>query len=223
MYNANQILLKQYMTGNEFDKILLELDGVFNSGDKMFGPEWEGVRKQQIGFLLERPLMLKVLSEKVWGPSRIHVYWTEEWKETERAISELTKSQGAEELADMTILSLTLDSLNQQLILPPQIRLLESASGQIANGLHKRLGLDMTSLIPVAEKKIKLNEIRNPPEAFVLVSHEGMEQSKQRLDHNWSVLKQARNSMPKLLNNPGWWKKQLFVDESGWMREIDTT
>ena len=210
------------MARNEFDKVFLQVEGVLEPNGRVFGPEWNSVRKQQIGFMLERPLMFKILTKKVWGPAMMHNSWVDEWKETERAIHESTKHQGAEELADMTILLLTLDSLNQKLLLPSHIKLLDICSSGITGSLHKRLGLKVESLIPVVNKKIILNEIRNPSEAFVLVPNEDMENSKQRLDHNWNMLKEMRDKIPKQKSNLNWWKKWLFLDEIGWVRKIGT-
>jgi len=210
------------MEGDEFNKIFLPVEGVFQPDGRVFGPEWADARRQQIDFLLERPLVIKVVTEKVWGPAKINNSWIEEWKETERAIRESTKLQGAEEVADMTIFLLTQDSLNQKLLSQPQIKLLDICFSTVTDNLLRRLGLNMESLMSVVNKKITLNKIRNPSEAFVLVPNEDMENSKQRLDHNWSMLKQMRDKIPKK-GTLNWWSKWLFVDESGWVKKIGAT
>jgi NTP pyrophosphatase (non-canonical NTP hydrolase) len=207
------------MGGKEYQKQFLRIEGIFREKGDLFGKEWAEVRRQQIGFLLERPLMLKVLTQPVWGPAWIQSLWTGEWGEAEEAFRKLGIDQKKEELADMEILLLTLDILNPDLLLPSQINLLRNVNDVVGN-YCKQIGLNRESLIPIAIDKIEINKKRNPPEAYGLVAHEDMETSKKRMEGNWQVLKKIRDKMPKGKGNQNWWKKWLPVNKGGWVTQL---
>ena len=181
----------------------------------LFGSEWDEARRSQIGFLLERPLMFKVLTEKVWGPAKIDGHSIDEWWEAEQEERSSNKEQEIEELADMALLFLTLDSFNPNLLLPSQRELSRLGWDGTVKSYCETIGLDGNDLIPITERKIRVNELRNPPEAFRLVAAEDMQSSKKRMDHNWLMLKKKRGKTMK----QNWWKKMLYIDEGGWVME----
>lgn len=207
----------------EIDKLFLKIDGVYRLEGDVFGKEWNGVMAEQIGFLLERPLMFRVLTEKVWGPAKIDVLGLDEWKEAEDGARSEDEEQEIEELADMTLLLLTSDSLNPKLLLPSQRKLLEIGWNDTVRKYCDEIGLDRKDLIPAAMRKIKINKLRNPPEAFVLVPGEDLHSSEKRMEHNWKMLKKKRNEMPKKLDRKDWWKKSLYVDDEGRVQEKKST
>jgi hypothetical protein len=191
---------------------LLPLDSVFRTEGGVLGREWEEVRKEQIGFLLERPLLLKVQTEKQNGPDRLFCLWTDEWKEVE-------KGGGVEELADMAILLMTMDSINPNLLRASQISLLGTMQTDIMKGLAIKGEVAEEMLIGAVNKKIDVNRRRNPPEAFLLVANEDMETAKKRMGNNWQMLKKFRE---KMTSKADWWKPFLYVDEGGWVRARET-
>ena len=203
----------------EFDKVFLEIDKVYRLDGDLFGKEWDKIRKQQIGFLLERPLMFKVLTEKVWGPARLDALTIDEWWEAEQGLRDSDRNQEIEELADMALLFLTLDSFDPSLLLPTQTTLSKMGWDDTVAGYCEDMGLDRNDLIPIAEKKIKTNRARNPKEAFMLVAEEDMQTSIKRMDNNWLMLKEKRDKTEKQLKRKDWWKKLLYVDNGGWIRE----
>lgn len=208
------------MAGNEFQKIYLEIDAVSRLEGDLFGKEWSQVRRQQMDFLLERPLMFKVLTEKFWGAALLNNLFTAEWWEAEQEMRTSDRRQEIEELSDMALLYLTLDSLNPNLLFKSQIELLKLGWDGTVASYCKDLGLDRRDLLPVAEKKIKINKERNPREAFILVAGEDMRTSKERMEQNWGKLKKKRDKIKKLFNRKDWWKKWLYVDGNGYVREI---
>src|SRR5688572_25986026 len=108
----------------EFEKVFMEVDSVFKLDSNLFGKEWDKVREAQIKFILERPLMFKVLTEKFWGPQKLINLWTDEWWEAEKELRASNKVRQTEELADVSLLLLTLDSFNPKLSLPTQVSLI---------------------------------------------------------------------------------------------------
>lgn len=202
------------------ESIFLEIDRALKLEGGIFGNQWKEVRKKQIIFLLERPLMFKVLTEKVWGPARLDSSVVDEWWEAEREERSSNKAKEVYELADMTLLFLTSDSLNPNLMLQSQIKLLKTmAKDSTVKSYCEAIGITEYDLIPICEKKIKINELRNPQEAFLLVANEDMQTSIKRMDHNWNMLKEKRNILGKQIKESVWWKKTLYVDEGGWVRE----
>jgi hypothetical protein len=193
-----------------------ELKGIFREQGHIFGPEWDEVRRQQIEFLAERPLIFKVRTQEIWGPADLQNLWTEEWKELVGVVNHPEKGDLKEELADMVILLLTLDSIKPDLMVEPQRGLIEICLG-IVKKYADDLGLGgIETLIPVAGRKIEINKLRNPPEAFGLVQGEEMSEAEKRLENNWRVLKSVRD---RVTESPDWWKQWVGVDEGGWMKE----
>lgn len=211
------------MAVNEFDKVFLDVDNSFRLRSDLFGEEWDEVRRQQLIFLLERPLLLKVQTEKVWGPARLDNSSINEWWETEVELRGSNRSKEIEELADMALLFLTFDSLNPTLSLPTQKVLIKMGWEDTVESYCKEIELSRHDLIPFVENKIKINKLRNPKEAFVLVSDEDIQTSIKRMEHNWIALKKKRdkpsNLFISIFNRKDWWKKWLYVDEGGWVRE----
>jgi len=208
------------MGKEQFNKVFLEIDAVYRLDGELFGKEWDQIRRQQTRFILERPLMFKTLTEKFWGPQMLINLFVNEWWEAEQGLRSSDRNQEIEELADMALLYLTLDSLNPDLLLEPQKKLLKMGWDGTVASYCKDLGLDRKDLIPIAEKKIKTNEIRNPKAAFKFVAREDMQTSKKRMEYNWSALKKKRDKPTRLIVKRGnWWKQWLYVDEGGWARE----
>jgi hypothetical protein len=205
---------------NELDKVLLPIDGVFRQEGKLFGEEWEEVRRQQMIFLLERPLMFKVLTERVLGPERMKTFWIGEWEEVEATLKKSNSSQMIEELADMAILLLTQDSFNPDLSLPSQIKVLRMVGNETLREYCAEINQRREFLIPEVMKKIEINRKRNPVEAFRLVANEDMQTSNERMARNWQILKEKRGKMPKGKRKRDWWKQWLYVDEGGWIKEV---
>lgn len=164
--------------------------------------------------------MLEVLTERVWGPAVLNNLWIDEWWEAEQEFRKTEKDQGVEELADMTILLLTLDSFNPNLLSPSQIYLLKLGWDDTVKSYCDEIGLGRESLIPIVEKKIIINRERNPAEAFTLVAGEDMHTSKIKMEQNWQILKKKRDKISKWMGKKDWWKKCLYVDERGWMKEV---
>ncbi len=203
----------------ESEKVFLEIENVYRLKGDFFGEEWNEIRRRQIGFLLERPLMFKVLTEKVWGPAKLNNLWIDEWWESEQAERSSDKRHEVEELADMTLLFLTLDSFNPNLSLPSHLELLRLGWDGTVKSYCDAIGINRDDLKTTAEQKITINELRNPREAFMLVPDEDMQASKKRMDHNWRMLKGKRDKMGRQPKGRDWWKKSLYVDKGGWIRE----
>jgi len=208
------------MASNEFDKVFLDIDNSYRLECDLFGKEWDKVRRQQLIFLLERPLLFKVQTEKVWGPARLDGHSVNEWWEAEEQLRNSDRSHQIEELSDMALLFLTLDSLNPNLSLPSQKVLLKIGWDNTVESYCNDLGLSKNDLIPTVEKKIIINKIRNPKEAFTLVTDEDIQISINRMEQNWLALKKKRDKPVRLFaRRSDWWKKWLYVDEGGWLRE----
>lgn len=203
-------------------KFFLDVDHAYRLGGNLFGKEWDEVRFQQFVFLIKRPLLFKVQTQKVWGPARLDGYSVGEWWEAEEQSRKSDRPKQIEELSDMALLSLTLDSLDPNLLLNSQKELLKIAWMGTIESYCNDLGLNKDDLAPTVAKKILVNEIRNPEEAFQLISNEDMQTSIKRMEHNWSSLKKKRDepvSLKYLFNSRDWWKKWLYVDSGGWVRE----
>jgi hypothetical protein len=206
---------------SEFEKIYLNVDEIFSAQGKLFGEEWNEAIGRQKGFLLSRPLILKVQAEKIWGPARLDVSVINEFREVQSEVNNSNKVLEIEELADMTLLLITLDNLNPDLVLPVHQELAKIEWEDIVGKYCEDIDTDKNSLIPVVIEKIKLNKLRNPSEAFKLVANEDLETSKKRMEHNWNTLKKNRKLIEEQPWNKDWWKKALYVDEGGWIKECN--
>ncbi len=209
---------------NFFRKIFLDVDNLYKPTNYLFGKEWNKVKKQQMEFLLQRPLIFKVLTENHSGPATLFGSLINELSEAETAIGGLNKRQSIEELADMTLLCLTMDSLNPNLYIPSQMVLFKNELDTTIAFYCKEMGLNINDLIPIVKKKIKTNELRNPIEAFALIPDESWLASIRRMQQNWNTLKKNRDNSPPnllkfLLNKKDWWKSWLWVDDSGQVKE----
>ena len=210
------------MARNEFDKVFLDIDYAYKLEGNLFGKEWDEVRFQQFIFLINRPLLFKVQTQKVWGPARLDGHSVGEWWEVEEQSRKSDRPKQIEELSDMALLSLTLDSLNPDLSLPSQKELLRIAWMGTVESYCQDLGLNKDELVSTVAKKIEINEIRNPMEAFQLVATEDIQVSIKRMEHNWVSLKKKRNEPAgflDLFNKRNWWKKWFYIDEIGYVRE----
>ena len=211
-------MLKEY---GKYYKVFLDVDYALSSPSEcLFGKEWDEVRRQQTVFLLERPLMFKVLAEKRSGPARLNSLFQKEFWEAEQEWRRQNKKPQIEELADMAIILLTFDCFNPGLSLPSQITVMKDGLDTIA-GYCKELEIDIKDLISPAKKKVEINKTRNPKEAFMLMQDEPMQMSTERMEHNWSTLKKRRNKHLGWFDDKGkdWWKKWLRVDKNGWVCE----
>lgn len=204
------------MLMNEYGEGFLDIENILKSTHgELFDDKWSEVRHQQFRFLIERPLLFKVISERYWGPARLNSLWTNEWWEIEEQSRKSNKSAMIEELADMALLLLTMDSLKTDLLLEPQVNLLTLGWTDTVKRYCEEIGICQNDLIPVASQKIQINSRRNPIEAYGLVPGEDMHTAHLRLNNNWKELKAIRDKMPKRFYKSGWWKKWLFVDING--------
>lgn len=203
-----------------FYKVFLGIDFTLRKDDSgLFGKELEKIRREQIIFLLERPLIFKVITEKRIGPTRLNALFINEFVEAELEFRKLDRKKEVEELVDMTLLSLTHDSLNPSLSLPSQIVVLQNNWDTVA-GYCEDLGINTSNLVLPATNKIETNKLRNPKEAFMLIDNEPMQMSVERMKNNWDRLKEKRERHAGwFTKKEDWWKKWLYVDKNGWVRE----
>lgn len=214
------------MITNEFEKVFLEIDRslgtdryLISLDNHLFGKEWDNVRIRQLVFLLERPLLFKVISEKRFGPIYLNALFINEFWEAEQESRKLNVKKEIDELVDMSLVLLTHDSLNPILSTQKQLIVLEDNWDTVA-GYCKDLRIDKNNLVLPALNKIEINCLRNPKEAFMLVDHESMKMSVNRMMNNWLRLKEKREKhVGWFTKKEDWWKKYYYVDDYGWLRD----